>query len=134
MRATTIVMLAAALVLARTATAADGDPRKQDPRAAFAETDLNRDGAVDHAEFQERIHFIFFAADGNKDGFLDATELKQLAFPEDFTANDKDKNGRVSMREFLRVRFNDFTVADQNDDGVLAVEEVVDAYEGRKRR
>src|SRR6185295_11720036 len=97
-------------------TAAAPDPQKYDPRVAFSETDLNRDGVIDHAEFQERINYIFFAADVNKDGFLDPTELKRLAFPEDFTDDDKDKNGRVSMREFLRVRFNDFTVADKNDD------------------
>jgi Ca2+-binding EF-hand superfamily protein len=134
MRATTMMMLAAALVLARTASGGDPDSRKYDPHAAFAETDVNKDGVIDHAEFQERMNYIFFAADGNKDGHLDVAELKQLTFPEDFTDNDKDKNGRVSMREFVRVRFHDFTVADKDDDGVLSEQEIVDAFEGRRSR
>src|SRR6266436_8119035 len=66
--------------------------------------------------------------------FLDARELKQLTFPDDFTKDDKDGDGRVSLREFLRVRFHDYDLADKNDDGVLSLEEVVAAYEGRKPR
>ncbi len=64
----------------------------------------------------------------------DARELKQLTFPDDFTKDDKDGDGRVSLREFLRVRFHDYDLADKNDDGVLSLEEVVAAYEGRKPR
>ena len=100
----------------------------------LAETDTNKDGVVDHLEFQMRIEEVFFSADRNKDGFLDAEELKQLAFPDDFTDDDKDRDGRVSMREFLRVRFHDYDVADTNHDGVLSLDEVVAAFEGRKRR
>ena len=107
---------------------------KYDPRAAFAEADTNHDGVVDHEEFHVRITEVFFSADRNKDGFLDAKELKQLAFPDDFTTDDKDADGRVSMREFMRVRLRDFTTSDKNDDGVLSVEEVVAAYEGRRHK
>jgi len=52
------------------------------------------------------------APTGTRTWFLDAEELKQLAFPDDFTDDDKDRDGRVSMREFLRVRFHDYDVAD----------------------
>ena len=47
---------------------------------------------------------------------------------------DKDANGRVSLREFLRVRFADFDATDTNHDGTLSVDEVTAAYEGRKAR
>jgi Ca2+-binding EF-hand superfamily protein len=107
--------------------------RNYDPRAAFAEADLNHDGSVDHEEFQVRIVEIFYSADRNKDGFLDAEELKQLTFPDDFTADDKDEDGRVSLREFLRVRFREYDAADGDHDGVLSLEEVIVAYEGKKR-
>jgi Ca2+-binding EF-hand superfamily protein len=131
------IMLAVAIVFATAALGLSASPTppdpKHDPRVAFAETDLNHDGVVDHEEYQRRITEVFFSADANKDGFLDPTELKQLAFPDDFTATDKDKNGRLSLHEFLRVRFHDFEVADRNDDGVLSLEEVVEAFEGRKR-
>jgi Ca2+-binding EF-hand superfamily protein len=88
---------------------------------------------VDHEEFQIRIVEVFFFADANKDGSLDPTELKQLAFPDDFADDDKDKNGRVSLHEFLRVRFIDFQQTDDDGDGVLSVDEVVEADAGKRR-
>jgi Ca2+-binding EF-hand superfamily protein len=127
-------LLIVATVLAAAGSQAWAAAAKYDPRAAFAETDMNHDGAIDHAEFHQRIVEVFYRADANRDGFLDPGELKQLAFPEDFTADDKDSDGRVSMREFLRVRFHDFDVADTDRDGVLSLDEVVAAYEGKKRR
>lgn len=134
MRVTGTVIVAAGLALAGTLVHADEQAKTYDPRAAFAESDTNHDGVVDHEEFHARIVEVFYSADANKDGFLDATELKQLAFPEDFTANDKDRDGRVAMREFLRIRFDDYDVADKNGDGVLSIDEVVAVYEVKKSR
>jgi Ca2+-binding EF-hand superfamily protein len=134
MRSTWIPIIAAALAVGGPTARAEDTARKYDPRAAFSDTDLNRDGAVDREEFHRRIVEIFYAADGNKDGFLDPQELERLTFPDDFTDDDKDHDGRLSMREFLRVRFHDFDVADRDQDGVLSLDEVVAAFEGRKRR
>jgi Ca2+-binding EF-hand superfamily protein len=133
MRAFLTLMLIAALGGVSTVLAADGTI-KHDPRAAFKEADANGDGFVDHEEFQIRMVEIFYAADVNKDGFLDAKELKALAFSEDFTDDDKDRNGRVSMHEFLRVRFAEFATTDTDGDGLLSVDEVVTAWEGKKHK
>ena len=133
MRVTTMLTIAALLAVAGPQARAGDPATKHDPRAVFAEADTNGDGFIDHGEFHVRIVEIFFLADRNKDGFLDPTELKQLTFPDDFTDDDKDKDGRVSMREFIRVRLHDFDVADADDDGVLSLEEVVITYEGKKR-
>ena len=134
MRTTGTLIVATWLALVGAPARAGDPPKTYDPHVAFAETDTNHDGAIDHEEFHERIVEIFYSADANKDGFLDAAELKRLAFPEDFTADDKDADGRVSMREFLRVRFLDFERTDGNHDGVLEIDEVVAAYQGKKRR
>jgi len=128
MRLTGTVIIAAALTAFSPASAEDA-AKKYDPRAAFAEADTNHDGVVDHEEFHERIVEVFYSADANKDGVLDAVELKQLTFPDDFK---KDPAGRVTLREFLRVRFHDYDVADKNHDGVLSLDEVVAAYETKK--
>ena len=134
MRTTGILIAVAALALAVLPARGNDVAKKHDPRVAFAETDTNHDGVVDHEEYQVRIVEIFYATDANKDGFLDTQELTHLTFPDDFTADDKDRDGRVSLREFLRVRFHDYDVADKNDDGALSLEEVVAAFEGRKPR
>lgn len=130
----TAPLLLAGLVMAPGLAWAAEPGDKYDPRAAFEEADTNHDGVVDHAEFQERIVEIFYRADRNKDGFIDPEELKTLTFPEDFKADDKDADGRVSMREFLRVRFHDYDVADRDHDGVLSLEEVIATYEARRLR
>ncbi len=121
-------------VAAGPSDAPTSDPRRYDARAAFDEADRNGDGVIDHEEFQERMTEVFFFADRNKDGWLDATELRTLVFPDDFTADDKDADGRVSLREFMRVRFRDFRTADRNGDEVLSVDEVVATYEGKRPR
>src|SRR5688572_5024715 len=133
MRAFLTLMLMAGLGGVSTALAAD-TAVKHDPRAAFKETDTNGDGVIDHEEFQIRMVEIFYAADVDKDGYLDPKELKALAFPEDFTEDDRDRNGRVSMHEFLRVRFAEFATTDTDGDGFLSVDEVVTAWEGKKRK
>lgn len=124
------------LLLAGTVLAADdpkNNPKKHDPRAAFAETDTNHDGAIDHQEFHARIVEVFYMADTNRDGYLDETELTALAYPDDFKEHDKDANGRVSLREFLRVRWEGFEEADTNEDETLSVEEVVAVFERKDK-
>jgi len=130
MRTTTSIMLVVlGLALARVQARADDPAKKYEPRAAFGESDTNHDGVVDHEEFQERITEVFYSADTNKDGVLDAVELKQLTFPDDFK---KDAAGHVTLHEFLRVRFHDYEVTDKSHDGVLEIDEVVEAYETKK--
>jgi len=131
MRTTTSIMLVVlGLALARVQARADDPAKKYEPRAAFGESDTNHDGVVDHEEFQERITEVFYSADTNKDGVLDAVELERLTFPDDCK---HDKNGNVTLREFLRVRFHDYDVADTDHDGVLSVDEVVVIFEGKKK-
>jgi Ca2+-binding EF-hand superfamily protein len=122
-----------ALVLAAVPVRAETPP-SGDPRQAFTETDTNKDGVIDRGEFNTRIVEVFYFADANRDGFLSAEEQKRLVFPEDFKDDDKDADGRISLREFLRVRFADFDRSDTDHDGVLSLDEVIAAYEGRRSR
>ena len=124
----TLILAAALVAMGSTAFAADAAP-KTDPREAFKQTDTNGDGTIDHEEYHVRIVEVFYFADVNKDGYLDPNELKVLVFADDFDEHDKDDNGRVSLREFLRVRFADFPKADQDGDGMLSVDEVVTTYQ-----
>lgn len=100
-----------------------------DPRAAFAETDKNKDGEIDLGEFHARLVEVFYRADTNKDGFLSVEEYSRLPYPYEFKAADVDGDGRLSLHEFVRIRYKQFQAADKNDDAELSVDEVVDAFE-----
>jgi Ca2+-binding EF-hand superfamily protein len=88
--------------------------------------DKNRDGKIGRVEFLERMREAFFFVDVNKDGFLTIEEyqLIQGADLRRFAAADRNKDGKLSLDEFLKATSGDFDAADKNDDGVLEEEEV----------
>ncbi len=111
------------------AALADDRPT-HDPRSAHKEADTNGDGKVDRAEFHARMVEIFFHGDANKDGYMMPAELEAVvALPDDFRGADRNGDGRYSLHEFIRVRFDDYDVVDTDGDGLLSVKEVVDVFE-----
>jgi Ca2+-binding EF-hand superfamily protein len=88
--------------------------------------DRNRDGKIGRVEFLERMREAFFFVDANKDGFLILEEYQRIqgADPRGFARADRNKDGKLSIDEFLKAVTEDFDAADKNDDGVLDEEEV----------
>jgi Ca2+-binding EF-hand superfamily protein len=124
-----------AVTVAGVAVVARADERQKPniAKAAFEETDTNKDGEIDLCEFHERIVEVFYNADTNKDGFLSPEEYSRLPFSGDFKDADLHGNGRISLHDFVAVRYRQFVKADRNQDGALSLDEVVAAYEGRKK-
>ena len=130
MRFATLMALCAPLALASAAAGDEAEAPHYDPRKAHAEADANGDGGVDRAEFHSRMVEVFFFGDSDRDGFMTWAELeKAVAFPDDFRDADSDADGRISLYEFVRVRFADFDTVDSDRDGLLSVEEVTAVYE-----
>ena len=132
-RVRVLFLLAGALLVLNRAGRATDQGKPYDPRAAFAETDTNKDGAIDLEEFHARLVEVFYNADTNKDGVLVVDEYKHLPLSGDFKEADVVQDGRLSLREFVRIRYQEFEHADTNHDGELSVDEVVAAFEGRPR-
>ena len=124
MRRFALVLMAIALIGANIAFAQSSQPltRKQIMESA----DKNRDGKIGRIEFLNRMREAFFFVDVDKDGFLTVEEYRliQGADLRRFAAADRNKDGRVSLDEFLKAVSGDFDAADRNDDGVLEEEEV----------
>jgi len=126
-----ISLLTLSIALVGTAWAEAPGGAGYDPRAAFAETDVNKDGEVDIGEFHERIVEVFYGADTNKDGYLEVDELERLPLSESVDKADRNGDGKVDLHEFVRIRVHQFLDADGNDDVELSLDEVVTAYEGK---
>jgi len=127
MQFSSTALLTMALLLAGFARA-DEIPPPHDPRAAHAATDRNHDGEIDREEFHRRMVHIFYFADVDRDGFVSRGQL--MVFDEDtlFIVADRDRDSRISLKEFVDARFDNFRDADMDSDGTLSVQEVVDAF------
>ena len=124
MRKFALPLMAIALISVGVVCAQGQQPltRKQIMESA----DKNRDGKIGRVEFLERMREAFFFVDVNKDGFLTSEEYQRIqgADPRRFARADRNKDGKVSIDEFLKAVTEDFDAADKNDDGVLDDEEV----------
>jgi hypothetical protein len=87
----------------------------------IASADRNHDGRIGRVEFLERMKEGFYFIDADKDGFVVIGEyqLIQVGDPKQFAAADRNRDGKLSLDEFLKAVSRDFDDADKNDDGVL---------------
>jgi Ca2+-binding EF-hand superfamily protein len=87
----------------------------------IASADRNHDGRIGRVEFLERMKEGFYFIDADKDGFVVIGEyqLIQVGNPKQFAAADRNRDGKLSLDEFLKAVSQDFDSADKNDDGVL---------------
>lgn len=112
---------------------ADAPQVTYEPRAAFSETDKNKDDRVDIGEFHARVVEVFYSADTNKDGYLQVVEIERLPFREAILEVDRNGDTKIDLREFVRIRVHQFLEVDTDGDIELSAEEVITAYEGEEK-
>jgi Ca2+-binding EF-hand superfamily protein len=97
-----------------------------DPGRMFARADLDGDGVVTRAEFEESRRARFAELDRNHDGYLDHRDLPRpvAAFgrgdgplSQEIAVFDLDHDGRISFREFFEGSLWAFDMADRRHDG-----------------
>ena len=75
----------------------------------------------------------FVASDLDGDGLLEATEVgPEMAADPEFTDNDADKNGGLTVDEVVAEKLADFKAIDTNGDGLLTLDELNAAYPAPK--
>ena len=117
-------MLLATLALASAIPVARALPTAAQIAAAFHELDTTRNGALNAAEWERASFALFRAADKNNNDVIDADELKGSTIAQDtFLRIDADRDGRLSIGEYMELRREIFAVADiDHDDYVTFVE------------
>lgn len=96
----------------------------------FIMADENGDLLLSKTEYLIVALDTFKDLDQNSNNQLDADELGDLAKDPEFSDNDSDKNGALSLEEVIEEKLADFDAADTNKDGALNVDEVT-AYEAK---
>jgi Ca2+-binding EF-hand superfamily protein len=111
----------------------------------FQDRDKNRDGKVSLEEYlafhgaepplrRQFLEYEYRKYDRNGDGFITHEEhWAPVNLPDEFRGVDKNRDGRISLDEFLEGK-RLFRRLDRNHDGVITWEEYSDAYRQRFNR
>jgi Ca2+-binding EF-hand superfamily protein len=111
-------ILLGCLALCLPAWAAAALPSADDIRKDFiALAGASSPRSIDREEWESASFSLFQATDKNKDNFLDASELEHSR--EALAAADEDKDGRLSVAEFMQLRRAIFKAADMDRDEML---------------
>ena len=66
---------------------------------------------------------------GDNDNFLGKQEVGDLASDPEYSDNDSNKDGALSIEEVIEEKITDFKASDTDGDGSLTFEEVMKSYE-----
>ena len=121
---------AAALLALSPATPAKADMTELE--IIFIKGDQNGDLVLNKAEVLLIAITRFNVADSDRDNMLEKQEVGKLASDPEFSDNDADKDGALSIEEVIAEKLADFKTADTNGDGMLTIIEVKKFYEGKQ--
>ena len=96
----------------------------------FITADADGDLVLSKAEVLAVAVLQFRLTDSNRNNLLEKTEVGELAEDPEFSDNDADKSGSLSIEEMVTEKLADFDAADTNKDGALSLDEVKAAYGG----
>ena len=94
----------------------------------FVKADANGDLVLSKGEVLMIAIQQFEIADANGDEILEAEEVGELATDPEFSDNDSDKSGSLSIEEMIAEKLADFERIDTDKDGSLTLEELGKAY------
>jgi Ca2+-binding EF-hand superfamily protein len=123
---TRIMTAAVAAILAGSAGTAYAEIT--DVEIGLIKADVNGDQMLSKGEVMLDAMQGFVVSDLDGDGQLEATEVGDLAEHPEFTDNDDDKSGSLSVEEVVEEKLADFKAIDTDGDGMLSLDELNAAY------
>jgi hypothetical protein len=100
-----------------------------DLKVVFVKADDNGDLSLSKSEVLMISIRQFQIADANGNEILEAEEIGELAKDPEFSDNDSDKSGSLSIGEMIEEKLADFERIDTNDDGSLTLDELEKTYD-----
>ncbi len=120
--------IAAAAAVAMTTIVGAARAEMTDVEVVFVKTDRNGDFTLSKAEVLQVAIDQFVIADTNGDGLIDKEEAGELSADAEFSDNDADKSGSLSIDEMIAEKLADFSALDTSGDGLLSLDELNAAY------
>ena len=99
-----------------------------DLEVVFIKTDKNGDYTLSKAEVLQIAIEQFVIADTDGDGMLEKEEAGDLAADAEFSDNDANTDGSLTIDEMIEEKLADFASIDANSDGVLSLDELNTTY------
>jgi hypothetical protein len=121
-------VIAAAAAVAMTTLISPASAEMTDLEIILVKADQNDDAALSKAEVLKIAIEQFSIADIDGDGMLEAEEAEEVKGDAEFSDNDADKDGSLSIDEMIVEKLADFASIDGNKDGFLSLEELQAAY------
>ena len=120
--------IAAVAAVAITALVGVAHAEMTDLEVVFVKTDQNGDSTLSKAEVLQIAIQQFVIADTDGDGMLEKEEVGDLATDPEFSDNDSDKDGSLSIDEMIEEKLADFSSIDKTADGSISLEELKAKY------
>jgi hypothetical protein len=111
-----------------TALIAPAKAELTDLEIVFVKADQNGDSVLSKAEVLLVAIEQFGIADSDGDEMLEAEEAGDLATDAEFSDNDSNNDGSLSIEEMIEEKLADFASIDGNSDGFLSLDELQAAY------
>jgi Ca2+-binding EF-hand superfamily protein len=122
------IAIAAAAAVTMAAWIAPATAEMTNLEIIFVKADENGDFMLSKGEVLRVAIEQFRIADADGDDMIEADEAGDMAADAEFSDNDADKDGSISIEEMIEEKLADFARIDENSDGALSLEELQAAY------